>query len=232
MEELFSIDHYDFEYRGLFRRRKGFIVMDMEKTETHPKRRRAGRPLSFNRDAALRQAMLVFWQHGYEATSLNDLTEAMGVTPPSIYAAFKSKKRLFLEAVRLYVGEPSISARIIGESLTSRDAMRGLLEASVLGFTGDDTPPGCLLASAAISCSAEAADVQAELAAIRISIETQLRQRLARGVSDGELDPATDVEAVAAHVIAVIQGLSTLARDGATRTKLEGVVRIVMRGLG
>lgn len=228
---LFSIDHYDFEYHRLLRRRKGFIVIDMEKTETPVRRRRAGRPLSFDRDAALRQAMLVFWRHGYEATSLNDLTAAMGVTPPSIYAAFRSKKSLFLEAVRLYVGEPAHSARIIADAPTARDAVRGLLEASVVGFTGEDTPPGCLLASAAISCSAEAADVQAELAAIRIGIETQLRERLALGVSDGELDAATDVEAIAAHVMAVIQGLSTLARDGAKRAKLDGVVRVEMRGL-
>ena len=66
---------------------------------------------------------------------------------------------------------------------------------------------------------------------IRIGIETQLRERLARGVSDGELDATTDVEAVAAHVLAVIQGLSTLARDGAKRAKLDSVVREVMRGL-
>ena len=109
--------------------------------------------------------------------------------------------------------------------------MRGLLEASVIGFTGDDTPRGCLLASAAISCSAEAADVQSELAAIRAGIEARLRERLSRGVSDGELDSAMDVEAVAAHVMSVIQGLSTLARDGASRAKLEGVVRVVMRTL-
>lgn len=175
--------------------------------------------------------MMAFWRHGYEATSLADLTAAMDVTPPSIYAAFRSKKSLFLEALRLYVGEPAYSARIIANAPTARDAVRGLLEASVIGFTGKDTPPGCLLASAALSCSAEAADVQAELARIRIGIETQLRERLARGVSDGDLEAATEVESVAAHVMAVIQGLSTLARDGATRAKLDGVVREVMRGI-
>ena len=205
--------------------------MNMKMTDLTTQRRRPGRPLSFDRDEALRQAMLVFWRHGYEATSLSDLTAAMGVTPPSIYAAFNSKKALFLEAVRLYVGEPSVSGRIIAESPTARDAVRGLLEASVVGFTGDDTPPGCLLASAALSCSSESADVQSELASIRVGIETQLRERLALGLHNGELDAATDVEAVAAHVMAVIQGISTLARDGASRTKLAGVVRIVMRGL-
>ncbi len=173
----------------------------------------------------------MFWRHGYEATSLGDLTAAMGVTPPSVYAAFGNKKALFLEAVRLYVGEPAVSERIIAEASTARDAVRGLLDASVVGFTGADTPPGCLLASAAISCSAEAADVQAELAQIRGSIETQLRGRLEAGVRDGELDEGMDVEAVAAHVMAVIQGLSTLARDGAERQKLERVARLVWQRL-
>ncbi len=205
--------------------------MNMKKSETLSQRRPPGRPLSFDRQRALEQAMLVFWRHGYESTSLHDLTAAMGVTPPSIYAAFKSKKSLFLEAVRLYVGEPSASGRIMAEAPTARDAVRGLLDASVAGFTGADTPPGCLLASAAISCSAEAGDVQAELASIRIGIETQLRDRLACGVSAGELKAETDVDAIAAHVMAVIQGLSTLARDGASRAKLEAVARVVMRGL-
>ncbi|MBC7842183.1 MAG: TetR/AcrR family transcriptional regulator [Gemmatimonadaceae bacterium] len=203
----------------------------MKTEDSSATRRRAGRPLSFDRDVALRQAMLAFWRHGYEATSLADLTAAMDVTPPSIYAAFRSKKSLFLEAVRLYVGEPASSTRIIADAATARDAVRGLLEASVIGFTGADTPPGCLLASAAISCSAQAGDVQAELASMRIGIEAQLRERLARGVCDGDLHAATEVDSVAAHVMAVIQGLSTLARDGATRAKLDGVVREVMRGI-
>lgn len=201
------------------------------KTATNATARRAGRPLSFDREVALRQAMLVFWRHGYEATSIGDLTTAMGVTPPSVYAAFGNKKALFLEAVRLYVGEPAAAERIIDEASTARDAVRGLLEASAIGFTGTDTPPGCLLASAAISCSAAAADVQDELAAIRRSIEARLRERLAAGVSEGEPDAATDVDAVAAHVMAVIQGLSTLARDGGGREKLMGVVGVVMRGI-
>lgn len=187
--------------------------------------------MSFAREQALRQAMLVFWRHGYEATALSDLTAAMRVTPPSIYSAFGNKKALFLEAVRLYVGEPAVSSQIIAQAPSASEAVRLLLEASVLGFTGDDTPPGCLLASAAISCSAEAGDVQAELATIRRSIEAELRERLASGVRDGELDAGTDVEAVAAHVMAVIQGLSTLARDGAPRAKLQRVARLAMRAL-
>ena len=116
-------------------------------------RRKKGRPLSFNRDEALHQAMLLFWQHGYESTSLHDLTTALGVTPSSIYTVFGDKKRLFLAAVGHYLSGPVTSETIIEESATARDAAWGLLQAAAIGFTGEDTPLGCLLASSAISGS-------------------------------------------------------------------------------
>jgi len=185
--------------------------------------------LSFDRGAALRQAMLLFWQHGYEATSLSDLTAAMGVTPPSVYAAFRDKKRLFLEAVGLYLSGPVTSERIIEEAATAREAAWGLLKAAATGFTGADTPAGCLLASSTVSCSAAAADVQDELAAMRRAIEGRLKDRIVQGISAGEMDAKTDAEAVAGHIMAVIQGMSTLARDGATREKLMRVAAAAMR---
>src|ERR1700737_4190586 len=122
----------------------------MKKQES-TSRRRTGRPLSFDRDAALHQAMLLFWRHGYEATSLSDLTAAMGVTPPSIYTAFGDKKRLFREAVDRYLSGPVTSESIIAEAASARVAAMSLLKASAIAFTGADTPPGCLLASSAIS---------------------------------------------------------------------------------
>ena len=172
--------------------------------------------------------MRMFWRHGYEATSLNDLTAAMGVTSPSVYAAFGDKKRLFLEAVRRYVSGPVTSETIIADAKSAREAASDLLRSSVIGFTGADTPPGCLLASSAISCSAAAMDVQRELADIRLSIEIRLRQRIEAGVDTGELPAAIDAEALAAHVMAVIQGMSTLARDGASRAKLLRVADAAM----
>lgn len=184
--------------------------------------------MSFDRDAALHQAMLLFWRHGYEATSLSGLTAAMGITPPSLYAAFGDKKGLFRQAVSRYLSGPVTPAGVIAGAATARDAAWGLLQASAEGFTGADTPPGCLLATSAISCSADAADVQAELAAIRRGIEGCLRRRIVQGVDAGELDPGTDADALAGHVMAVIQGLSTLARDGAGRDKLLRVAAMAM----
>jgi AcrR family transcriptional regulator len=194
-------------------------------------RRKPGRPLSFDRDVALRQAMLLFWRHGYEATSLADLTAAMQVTPPSIYSAFGDKKSLFLESVALYCSGPITSQSIIANAVTARDAARGLLEASAIGFTGRDTPAGCLLASSAISVSASARGVQRELAGIRRGIEAQLTKKIQHAQQSGELARNVDADALSAHVMAVIQGMSTLARDGAKREKLLRVVETVMAAL-
>ncbi|WP_263383637.1 TetR/AcrR family transcriptional regulator [Granulicella arctica] len=190
--------------------------------------RKPGRPLGFDRDAALHQAMLLFWRHGYEATSVNDLTKAMGITPPSLYTAFGDKKQLFLETVRLYTSGPITSESVIGEATTARQAAVGLLQASAIGFTGDSTPAGCLLASSAISCSAAAADVQKALRDIRFEVEKRLRNKIVEDRSIRKLKPKVDAEALAGHIMAVIQGMSTLARDGASREKLLAVSSTAM----
>lgn len=172
--------------------------------------------------------MLLFWRHGYEATSLADLTSAMGVTPPSVYAAFGDKKQLFLEAVRRYLSGPVTAQDMIDNAATARDAAWSLLEGSAIAFTGTTTPPGCLLATGAISCSAAAQDVQAELAQMRGAITDRLRAKIADAVESGELPGETDPEALAGLVMTVIQGLSTLARDGTPRDQLLRVASIVM----
>jgi AcrR family transcriptional regulator len=191
--------------------------------------RKTGRPLSFDRHAALQAAKLLFWRHGYEATSLNELTAAMGVTPPSIYTAFGDKKQLFLEAVNDYISGPVNSQTIIDQAPTAREAALGLLQASAIGFTGEHTPPGCLLASSVISCSANAVDVQETLAGMRREIELGLKNKIRKDIEAGLLTVDCDADAMAGHIMATIQGLSTLARDGAPRTKLERVAAITMQ---
>ena len=201
--------------------------------ESPPKRgqgqQRPGRPLGFDRGAALRQAMLLFWRHGYESTSVHSLVAAMGITPPSLYTAFGDKRQLFLEAVRLYTSGSITSETIIDNAASSREAATGLLQAAALGFSGRTTPAGCLLASAAISCSPDAADVQQELAGIRIAIEARLRKKILHDQRTKVLPADCDSTALAAHIMAVIQGMSTLARDGAPRRKLQAVAAIAMR---
>ena len=182
--------------------------------------RKTGRPLSFDRDAALKQAMLAFWRHGYETTSVSDLTAAMGVSAPSLYAAFGDKRRLFLEAVQLYAGPPDVLARQLDAAVTARQAASEMLTAAAVAFTGDQTPPGCLLASATASGSADAAPVQAAVTAVRDDIRDLLQARINRDVAAGLLPQNTDTAALAALVVGLIQGLSVLARDGVTRAAL------------
>lgn len=153
----------------------------------------------------------------------------MRITPPSLYAAYEDKKRLFLEAMRRNLASgPSTAEEWIARAATAREAAAGLLHGSAVAFTGDDTPTGCLLATGAISCSRDAADVQAELASLRRGIEASLRARIEQAVDTGELPETIDADALAGHVMAVIQGISTLARDGAPREKLMRVADAAM----
>ncbi len=199
----------------------------MERLDAPPLRRN-GRPLSFDREAALEIAMHLFWQHGFEATSIAALTQAMGITPPSLYAAFGDKRTLFRETIDRYLGGVTAVSHSIESAATSYEAARDLLTAAAIGDTGEATPPGCLLASSLISSSAGAADIREELATIRRSIEAALRSRIQRDIDAGTLAASCDAEMLAGHVLAVVQGMSTLAKDGAGRGKLLRIVSGIM----
>jgi AcrR family transcriptional regulator len=197
------------------------IVIAME--STHPAARKPGRPLSFDRQKALRQAMLEFWKHGYETTSIADLTAAMGVTAPSLYAAFGDKKQLFLEATRLYAGSPDDLQHQLDQAMTARDAAQAMLRSAAIAFTGETTPRGCLLASATASGSVGSSEVQRAVADIRQDIVTRLEKRIGRDMVAGILPASTPAAALAAMVVAVIQGMSVLARDGFNHDALLGI---------
>lgn len=190
--------------------------------------RRAGRPLSFDRDLALRQAMLVFWRHGYEGASVNDLTTAMGVTAPSLYTAFGDKKRLFLEAARLYAGDQQAMAEAIGSAPSAYEAARRLITTAACTYTGEETPKGCLLASATASGSAASADVQEAVAEIRRGVQSRLQQRIEQDIAKCVLPPTTDPLALSGLVMAVMQGMSVLARDGAERAALLSIAAVAL----
>lgn len=190
--------------------------------------RRKGRPLSFDPDAALEAAMRLFWERGFEGTSVADLTRAMGITPPSLYAAFGDKRRLFRAAVDRYLGGADAVVRSIAQAPSAHDAVRQLLTSAAIGDTGEDTPSGCLLASSIVSCAPEVSAVREELAEIRRAIEKALRRRIQADVSARRLPSHVDAEAVAGHLFAVVQGMSTLAKDGAGREKLLRIVDAAM----
>lgn len=194
-----------------------------------PQSRKRGRPLSFDRQEALRRAMLAFWEHGYESTSIAALTAAMGVTAPSLYAAFGDKKQLFLEATRLYAESADDVQKALDDGPTARGAAHAMLRSAAIAFTGEATPRGCLLASATASGSPDARDVQQAVAEIRHDIIRGLELRIERDIALGILPASTSAASLAAMVIAVIQGMSVLARDGLPREALTGIADLSMR---
>lgn len=174
--------------------------------------------------------MLVFWRYGYEAASIAGLTAAMGITPPSLYTAFGDKKRLFLEAVGLYMSGPMMSEGIFRGAPTAREAVRELLHAAAVGSTqGGEVPPGCMLVSSATNCSPDAADVQSAVADIRRRIEATLAAKIQADMDAGLLPADTSASALASLFMAVTQGMSTQARDGATTAKLLAMAEAAMR---
>ena len=208
---------------------KCYIAFAMEDT-VRPPHRRTGRPLSFDRDAALEAAMHVFWRHGFEATSVAELTKAMGITPPSLYAAYGDKQALFMATIERYLGWLDAVTQTIAGATSARSAARDLLTAAARGDSRDDAPPGCLLASSIVSSSFGADPLRATLADIRRNIEAALRERIEQDIHDQILPPDTDADMIAGHIFAVVQGMSTLAKDGATRDKLLRIADGAMAG--
>ena len=193
-----------------------------------PGKRPRGRPRCFDREAALAAAMEVFWKKGFEGATLADLTEAMGINPPSLYATFGDKEGLFLEAVKRYrekVGERCEMPEDASACLT----MQQLLTELATHFTESSHPRGCLMVLAATTAGSTSPKLQAFLAEQRGIARASLRALIERGVQSGELAPDTDVAALANFYSAVIAGMSLQSRDGASRKSLMATVETAMR---
>ena len=188
-----------------------------------------GRPRSFDRDAALRRAMEVFWARGYEGTSISDLTAAMGINSPSLYAAFGCKEALFREAVELYGRtEGAIAARALEKEPTARRAVEAMLRNNADAYANPARPPGCMVVLSAMIGSPESAEVRAFLARARRDAQEVLRRRLEQGIADGDLPRGADTAAMAAFYTTVLNGLSIQARDGAPAAELHAIVDCAM----
>ncbi|GAA2142947.1 TetR/AcrR family transcriptional regulator [Actinomadura napierensis] len=189
-----------------------------------------GRPRTFDPDTALRQALDLFWERGYEGTSLSDLAQAMGIASASIYACFGSKEDLFRQVMALYgttSGEPP--RRALHEHPTTRAAIHAMLRATADEITRPDAPHYCMLILAAPTGAVENRAIQEFLADLRRDMRTAVQDRLARGVADGDLTaPPAALDAIARYYTTVVQGLSVQARDGATRAELEAVITCAM----
>jgi TetR/AcrR family transcriptional regulator, copper-responsive repressor len=195
-----------------------------------PARKPRGRPLSFDRDAALESAMHVFWERGYEAASISDLTSAMGITPPSLYTAFGDKEQLFLEAIERYaLGYGSAGARALEEELSARSAIERWLMEAANELTQPCHPKGCMVVMAATNCSAAAERVQDALLLRRTEAIANVGRRIQGGIDGGELPPDTDAKDLANFYATIYQGMSMQAKDGATHESLMATVRTAMR---
>jgi AcrR family transcriptional regulator len=187
-----------------------------------------GRPREFDVDDALAAALRVFWEKGYEGTSLTDLTDAMGITRPSLYAAFGNKEALFRKALDLYEHE---KLAYIGEALvapTSRGVAERLLRGALEMQTSECEPRGCLRVISSVTCGAEAGSVKADLQSRRASSQQALLDRMERAKAEGDLPPHTDVQGITNYLIAILQGMSVQAGSGATKAQLEEIVRTSM----
>ncbi|MFI6438785.1 TetR/AcrR family transcriptional regulator [Streptomyces sp. NPDC050759] len=186
-----------------------------------------GRPRSFDRETALEKAILAFWEHGYEATSVSDLTRVMDIGAPSLYAAFGDKRSLFDEVVREY-GQRygSFGDRALAEEPTARAAVERTLREAAAEYTAPGRPHGCLVIHAATNCSTPG--VEESLRARRNANIAALESRIRAEIAAGELPAGTNAAALARHAGAVIQGMSQQARDGASREELEAVAEIAM----
>ncbi|WP_394839771.1 TetR/AcrR family transcriptional regulator [Pendulispora rubella] len=193
-----------------------------------------GRPRSFDRQQALEAAMQVFWTKGYKGTSMADLTHALGINSPSLYAAFGSKEALFREAIELFTSDTQRYNVLNGleEASTAREGIERMLRDTAVNFSQPASPGGCFITLAAIhkDCDELETDpIFEELRTMRAYPIERVRERVARAIAEGELPSSVDPAAIASFYITFQQGMSLRARDGASRDALLALAESGMR---
>ncbi len=188
-----------------------------------------GRPRTFDRQAAMEAAMVLFWRHGYEGTSIADLTNAMGVTPPTLYAAFGSKEQLYAEVLLHYVaiGEQG-RAQSLGTATTAYALIKQYLHLAAIHFTDPTKPAGCMLQTASLYCAVENEGARATASTLRATTFALLVEKLEWAKATGELPADSNPQALARFYNAMIQGMSVQAIDGATAADLTEFVEIAL----
>jgi AcrR family transcriptional regulator len=197
----------------------------MEVTRSH---RLLGRPRAFDIDQALERALRVFWEKGYAGSSLSDLTEAMDINRPSLYAAFGNKEALFRKALDRYLQGTIGVVRDAIDEPTSRGVAERLLRSAADMLTNPRNPRGCLTVRGALSSGEEADPIRLELAARRSEGEGLIRERLQRAKMEEDLPPGTNPADLARYLATVYQGMSVQAAGGATRKQLRRVAETAL----
>jgi AcrR family transcriptional regulator len=188
-----------------------------------------GRPREFDVEKALDRALKVFWRKGYEGASLLDLTRAMEIKRPSLYAAFGNKKALFRKVLDRYAEGPAAYVREALAQPTARAAAELLMGGAIDALTDPRNPRGCLMVQGALACGEAAESVRRELAARRLAVEAALRQRFERAREDGDLPADTDAADLARYVVTVLRGMAVQATGGASREELRRVADMALR---
>lgn len=203
--------------------------MNDQDTAEPTERPARGRPRAFDRDAALHKAMETFWALGFEGASMAELTRAMGIGSPSLYAAFGSKDALFREACRLY--ERKSSGQMIAaieNATTAREGIEAYLMLTADALSAPGHPPGCMIVLTAVSSYGACEAARSELKGRRGEVVRMLERRLARDVASGELPEGLDIAAIASFYVTVQQGMSIQAVDGAPAEALRRIAEGAM----
>jgi len=190
-----------------------------------------GRPREFDAETALDQAMEVFWRHGYEGATIAQLTEAMGINPPSLYACFGNKEGLLKAALDRYTKLRGVWMDEVVAAPTARDVAERMLMGIADKQTDPANPPGCLLVQGGIACGSGSENVPFELAARRAQNEDQLRDRFVRAKAEGDLKPSSDPAALARYVSAVSVGMGVMASSGSDREALQQVASVAVQAV-
>ncbi|MBN8950959.1 MULTISPECIES: TetR/AcrR family transcriptional regulator [unclassified Rhizobium] len=196
------------------------IVKNKEEMENSSPRKR-GRPPAFDRETVLASARDTFWKHGYDGSSIADLTAAMGITPQSLYAAFGSKAELYRETLEQYRRMPRPEpGNPFQDSLDTVTAFERFLMNSAKIFTAPEHPKGCMISTAVLNCAEENEPIAHHVASMRLQTLDIFVKRIERGISEGDMRPDTDARSLARFLGAIVQGMSVQARDGATTEEL------------
>jgi AcrR family transcriptional regulator len=196
------------------------IVKNIEEKENSSPRTR-GRPPAFDRETVLAAARDTFWQHGYDGSSIADLTAAMGITPQSLYAAFGSKAELYRETLDQYRRMPRPEpGNPFQDKIDTVTAFERFLTNSAKIFTAPEHPKGCMISTAVLNCAEENEPIAHHVASMRLQTLDIFTARLERGIEEGDIRPEANPRSLARFLGAIVQGMSVQARDGATTDEL------------
>jgi AcrR family transcriptional regulator len=193
---------------------------------------KTGRPISFDRDAALEAAMLLFWERGYEGTSMTDLTRAMGLNPSSIYAAFGDKHALFSLAVKRYMETRAQYATKALEEPTLEKVVRALFDNTVAFLTAPGHPPTCMTLAGAMGCSVDATPARDLMTEVRKQNQVAIRERLLQARKNGQLPKEINVDDYTRYLSTILAGLSIQAANDSTKAELKRTAQMALLHLG